>query len=103
MDGDNVRHGLNKNLGFTEQDREENIRRVGEVSKLFADGGIVCLNSFISPFRKDRDNARAMSELAGLPFFEVYVNTSLAICETRDVKGLYKKARAGQIKGANIT
>ena len=99
LDGDNVRQGLNKNLGFSEEDREENIRRIGEVAKLFADGGIVCLTSFISPFRKDRDNARKMSEAAGLPFYEVYVDTSLDICESRDVKGLYKKARAGEIKG----
>ena len=102
LDGDNVRHGLNKNLGFTEEDREENIRRIGEVSKLFADGGIVCLTSFISPFKKDRQSARDLSESAGLPFFEVYVDTSLEVCESRDVKGLYKKARAGQIKGKFI-
>ena len=99
LDGDNIRHGLNKNLGFSETDREENIRRIGEVAKLFADGGIVCLTSFISPFRKDRDSARAMSKAAGLPFYEVYVDTSLDLCESRDVRGLYKKARAGEIKG----
>jgi 3'-phosphoadenosine 5'-phosphosulfate synthase len=99
LDGDNVRTGLNKNLGFSQQDREENIRRIAEVAKLFADGGIVCLSSFISPFRKDRDEARALHEQAGLPFFECFVNTPLDICEKRDVKGLYKKARAGQIKG----
>jgi len=99
LDGDNIRHGLNKNLGFTQQDREENIRRISEVAKLFADGGIVCLTSFISPFRKDRDDARRIHEEAGLPFLECYVNTPLSTCESRDVKGLYKKARAGQIKG----
>jgi len=99
LDGDNVRHGLNKNLGFTQEDREENIRRISEVAKLFADGGIVCLTSFISPFKKDRDMARALHEQAGLPFFECYVDTPLEVCEQRDVKGLYKKARAGQIKG----
>lgn len=99
LDGDNVRHGLNKNLGFTPEDREENIRRISEVAKLFADGGIVCLSSFISPFKKDRDLARKIHEDAGLPFIEVFVNTPLEVCEQRDVKGLYKKARAGQIKG----
>lgn len=99
LDGDNVRHGLNKNLGFSQEDREENIRRISEVAKLFADGGIVCLTSFISPFKKDRDMARALHEQAGLPFFECYLNTPLDVCEQRDVKGLYKKARAGQIKG----
>ncbi len=99
LDGDNIRHGLNKNLGFAPEDREENIRRIAEVAKLFADGGIVCLTSFISPFRRDRENARKVSEEAGLQFLECYVNTSLDVCESRDVKGLYKKARAGQIKG----
>lgn len=99
LDGDNIRHGLNKNLGFSPEDREENIRRVGEVAKLFADSGVVCLTSFISPFAKDRELARKMHEEAGLIFLEVFVNTPLEICEQRDVKGLYKKARAGQIKG----
>uniref|UniRef100_Q27128 Bifunctional 3'-phosphoadenosine 5'-phosphosulfate synthase n=1 Tax=Urechis caupo TaxID=6431 RepID=PAPSS_URECA len=99
LDGDNVRHGLNKNLGFTQEDREENIRRISEVAKLFADGGIVCLTSFISPFKRDRDLARSLHEQAGLPFFECFVDTPLDVCEQRDVKGLYKKARAGQIKG----
>jgi len=99
LDGDNVRHGLNKNLGFTQQDREENIRRISEVAKLFADGGIVCLTSFISPFKSDRDSARKLHEAAGLPFLEIFVDTPLDVCEERDVKGLYKKARAGQIKG----
>ncbi|KAK2155195.1 hypothetical protein LSH36_246g01012 [Paralvinella palmiformis] len=99
LDGDNIRHGLNNNLGFSKEDREENIRRISEVAKLFADGGIVCLTSFISPFRLDRDSARALHDKMGLPFFECYVNTPLNICEKRDVKGLYAKARAGEIKG----
>ncbi|XP_067673671.1 bifunctional 3'-phosphoadenosine 5'-phosphosulfate synthase-like isoform X2 [Haliotis asinina] len=99
LDGDNIRTGLNKNLGFSPEDREENIRRISEVAKLFADGGIVCITSFISPFRKDRDQARKLHESAGLKFIECYVNTPINICESRDVKGLYKKARAGQIKG----
>lgn len=99
LDGDNMRTGLNTNLGFSPKDREENIRRVSEVAKLFADAGIVCLSSFISPYEKDREKARKLHEEAGLRFFECYIDTSLEICETRDVKGLYKKARAGVIKG----
>ncbi|XP_063725789.1 bifunctional 3'-phosphoadenosine 5'-phosphosulfate synthase-like isoform X3 [Symsagittifera roscoffensis] len=99
LDGDNIRHGLNKNLGFSETDREENIRRIGEVAKLFADGGIVALTAFISPFRKDREQAREIHEKANLKFFEIFVDAPLEVCETRDVKGLYKKARAGLIKG----
>ncbi|XP_033121335.1 bifunctional 3'-phosphoadenosine 5'-phosphosulfate synthase-like isoform X3 [Anneissia japonica] len=99
LDGDNLRKGLNKNLGFTPEDREENIRRVSEVSKLFADGGVVCLTSFISPYAKDRDQARKVHEDNGLKFFEIFVDTPLDVCESRDVKGLYKKARAGIIKG----
>jgi len=99
LDGDNMRHGLNRNLGFSDEDREENIRRVAEVAKLFADSGSVCLCSFVSPFAKDRDQARQLHEAAGLPFFEVFVDTPLEVCESRDVKGLYKKARAGLIKG----
>uniref|UniRef100_A0A673KH21 Bifunctional 3'-phosphoadenosine 5'-phosphosulfate synthase 2-like n=1 Tax=Sinocyclocheilus rhinocerous TaxID=307959 RepID=A0A673KH21_9TELE len=99
LDGDNIRHGLNKNLGFTSVDREENIRRIAEVAKLFADAGLVCITSFISPFTKDREEARTIHEKAGLPFFEVFVNAPLEVCESRDVKGLYKKARAGEIKG----
>lgn len=99
LDGDNIRHGLNKNLGFTSTDREENIRRIAEVAKLFADAGLVCITSFISPFTKDRKEARKIHESAGLPFFEVFVNAPLEVCESRDVKGLYKKARAGEIKG----
>lgn len=98
LDGDNIRHGLNKNLGFSAADREENIRRIGEVAKLFADAGVVVMTSFISPYRKDRDTARALHDAAGLPFIEVFVSTPIATCETRDPKGLYKKARAGELK-----
>ncbi len=98
LDGDNIRHGLNKNLGFTAADREENIRRVGEVAKLFADAGLVTMASFISPYRKDRDNVRKLHMEGNAPFIEVHVNTPIAVCEERDPKGLYKKARAGQVK-----
>ncbi len=94
LDGDNVRHGLNKDLGFSPADREENIRRIGEVSKLFSDAGIIVLTAFISPYRADRDKARAIN---GDSFVEVYVQCDLGVCEERDPKGLYKKARAGQI------
>lgn len=96
LDGDNIRHGLNNNLGFSAADRHENIRRIGEVAKLFTDAGVICLASFISPYRIDRDAVRATHE-AGC-FVEVYVKVSLAAAEKRDPKGLYKKARAGQIK-----
>ena len=99
LDGDNIRTGLNKNLGFAPEDREENIRRVAEVGKLFADSGVVALCSFVSPFKKDRDLARELHKQSGLPFYEIHVATSLEECEKRDVKGLYKKARAGIIKG----
>nr|XP_009857500.1 ATP sulfurylase/APS kinase isoform X3 [Ciona intestinalis] len=99
LDGDNIRHGLNKDLGFAPADREENIRRIGEVAKLFADAGVVCLVSFISPYRKDRQSARRVHNKSNLPFIEVFVDTPLQVCEGRDVKGLYKKARQGQIKG----
>ncbi|XP_041426111.1 bifunctional 3'-phosphoadenosine 5'-phosphosulfate synthase 2 isoform X1 [Xenopus laevis] len=99
LDGDNIRHGLNKNLGFSSADREENIRRIAEVAKLFADAGLVCITSFISPYTKDREEARKVHQSAGLPFFEIFVDAPLDICESRDVKGLYKKARAGEIKG----
>lgn len=95
LDGDNVRHHLNKDLGFSPKDRNENIRRVGCVAQLFADSASICLTAFISPYRADRDQARALLE-AGR-FIEVYVSTSLEECERRDPKGLYKKARAGQI------
>jgi len=99
LDGDNVRHGLNNNLGFSAEDREENIRRIGEVAKLFADSGCLTLTSFISPYAADRDRARQAHEEGNLPFFEVFVDTPLDVCEERDPKGLYKKARAGEIKG----
>lgn len=99
LDGDNMRHGLNKDLGFTKQDREENIRRVAEVAKLFADAGQVCICSFVSPFAEDREVARRIHRDNDLPFFEVFVDTPLEICEERDVKGLYQKARQGLIKG----
>jgi adenylylsulfate kinase len=98
LDGDNIRHGLNKNLGFSAADREENIRRIGEVAKLFADCGAITMTSFISPYRKDRDTVRALHAADKLPFIEVHVNTPIATCEQRDPKGLYKKARAGQLK-----
>ena len=97
LDGDNIRHGLNKDLGFSPQDRTENIRRVGEMARLFADAGAIALTSFISPFAVDRDNARQIHQKDRLPFFEVFVDTPIEICEQRDVKGLYKKARAGTL------
>ncbi|GMM28189.1 adenylyl-sulfate kinase [Martiniozyma asiatica (nom. inval.)] len=98
LDGDNIRFGLNKDLGFTEADRNENIRRISEVSKLFADSCVLALTSFISPYKKDRDNARKLHEEAGLPFIEVYIDVPLSVAEERDPKGLYKKAREGLIK-----
>jgi adenylylsulfate kinase len=98
LDGDNVRMGINKNLGFSEEDRKENIRRIGEVAKLFGDAGTISLSSFISPYKGDRDEVRALHEAAGLSFVEVFVDCSLSCAETRDPKGLYKKARAGEIK-----
>ncbi len=99
LDGDNVRHGLNANLGFSAQDRQENIRRIGEVAKLFTDAGIITISSFISPYQSDRDQVRKIHEDAGLKFLEVFINTPIEVCESRDPKGLYKKARAGEIKG----
>jgi adenylylsulfate kinase len=96
LDGDNVRHGLNKNLGFSADDRAENIRRIGEVAKLFTDAGVIVLASFVSPYRRDRDAVRAVMPPGD--FAEVYVQASLAAAESRDPKGLYKKARAGEIK-----
>ncbi len=96
LDGDNIRHGLNSNLGFSAADREENIRRIGEVAKLFTNAGVVNLTAFISPYRADRDRARALQPLT---FIEVYCDPGIAVCEQRDPKGLYKKARAGQLKG----
>lgn len=98
LDGDNVRLGINKNLGFSAEDRAENIRRVGEVSKLMADTGVIVLNSFISPYVADRDLVRQLHDEADLPFIEVFVDCSLDEAEKRDPKGLYKKARAGEIK-----
>ena len=99
LDGDNMRTGLNKDLGFSKRDREENIRRVAEVARLFADAGQVCLCSFVSPFAEDRDVARRIHRESDLPFFEVFVDTPLFVCEQRDTKGLYQKARKGDIKG----
>jgi adenylylsulfate kinase len=98
LDGDNIRQGLNKNLGFSAADREENIRRIGEVAKLFADCGVLTMTSFISPYRADRDRVRALHVEGKLPFVEVHVATPIETCEQRDPKGLYKKARAGQLK-----
>lgn len=98
LDGDNVRLGINKNLGFSEADRKENIRRIGEVAKLFGDSGVLALSSFISPYKGDRDEVRELHEQTGLEFIEVFVDCSLAVAEERDPKGLYKKARAGEIK-----
>ena len=97
LDGDNIRMGLNKNLGFSPEDRTENIRRIGEVGKLFTDAGLLTMTAFISPYRADRDQVRALFDRGD--FIEVYVKASLETCEARDPKGLYKKARAGEIKG----
>jgi adenylylsulfate kinase len=118
LDGDNIRFGLNAGpkillekrgyaessakrfgLGFSAEDREENIRRIGEVAKLFADAGLIAITSFISPYRKDRDRCRALHVDGNLPFIEIHVSTPLGTCEGRDPKGLYKQARAGQLKG----
>ncbi len=96
LDGDNVRHGLNGDLSFSDKDRVENIRRIGEVAKLFVDAGLVVSTAFISPFKADRDLVR--NQLQPGEFFEVFIDTPLAVCEQRDPKGLYKKARAGEIK-----
>ena len=96
LDGDNVRHGLNRDLGFTEADRIENIRRVGEVAKLMADAGLIVLTAFISPFRAERQLVRDM--LPAGEFIEIFVDTPLEVAERRDVKGLYKKARSGELK-----
>ncbi|KAG1342157.1 adenylyl-sulfate kinase 3 [Cocos nucifera] len=97
LDGDNLRHGLNRDLGFKAEDRAENIRRVGELAKLFADAGVICIASLISPYRRDRDGCRAL--LPDSTFIEVFMNVPLEVCEARDPKGLYKLARAGKIKG----
>lgn len=99
LDGDNLRHGLNGDLGFTRADRSENVRRVGEVARLFADSGCVALVPVISPYMADRDRVRDMHADAGLTFVEVFVDTPLEVCEVRDPKGLYAKARAGEIIG----
>ncbi len=96
LDGDNVRHGLNKDLGFTNEDRVENIRRIAEVSKLFRAAGMICINAFISPFQKDRDVARDLIDK--VHFFEVYINASIEECIKRDPKGIYKRALSGEIK-----
>jgi len=95
LDGDNVRHGLCGDLGFSAQDRQENIRRIGEVAKLFMEAGVIILTAFISPYRADRERVRGMVEHGD--FIEIYCDTPIEICETRDVKGLYKKARAGEV------
>ena len=96
LDGDNIRHGLNKNLGFSPEDREENIRRIGEVAHLFTNAGFIAMTAFISPYRADRDNARTLAGEG--EFIEVYVDCPVEVCEERDPKGLFKKARAGIIK-----
>jgi len=98
LDGDNIRHGLNKDLGFDEQSRNENIRRIAEVSKLFADASCIAITAFISPYRVDRDLARKLHDMASIPFIEVFIDAPLEVVEARDPKGLYKKARAGEIK-----
>ena len=96
LDGDNIRHGLGSDLGFSPKDRTENIRRIGEVAKLFADAGVICITAFISPYREDRNLVRRI--LPAGRFIEVYVNAPLEVCEERDPKGLYAKARANEIK-----
>jgi bifunctional enzyme CysN/CysC len=99
LDGDNLRHGVNAGLGFTMHDRQENVRRAGEIAKLFADAGLIAVVSLISPYRADRDQVRQIHENAGLRFVEVFVDTPLEVCAERDPKGLYAKARAGEITG----
>lgn len=99
LDGDNLRHGLNGDLGFSATDRTENVRRVGHVARLMADAGVVALVPLISPYRADRDRARLLHEEAALPFHEVFVDTPIELCEQRDPKGLYAKARAGELTG----
>jgi len=98
LDGDNIRLGINKNLGFSADDRSENIRRIGEIAKLFVDSSVIALSSFISPYRADRDRVRELHAESNFAFIEVFVDCSLAEAEARDPKGLYKKARAGEIK-----
>jgi adenylyl-sulfate kinase len=99
LDGDNLRHGLNGDLGFSPEDRTENVRRVGEVARLFADAGVIALVPLISPYRAGRDHARALHVAAGVPFLEVFVDTPVEVCEQRDPKGLYAMARKGEIVG----
>ncbi len=99
LDGDNVRHGLNSDLGFSAVERAENVRRIGEVAALIADAGLVAVVPVISPYVADRDRVRAAHHMGGLPFVEVFVDTPLAVCEERDPKGLYAKARAGELTG----
>ena len=96
LDGDNIRHGLCKDLGFSDSDREENIRRIGEVANLFMDAGIIAITAFVSPFKADRDKVRAI--IGNNDFIEIYCAANLSVCEKRDTKGLYKKARLGEIK-----
>jgi bifunctional enzyme CysN/CysC len=99
LDGDNIRHGLNGDLGFSAEDRAENVRRVGHVAALMADAGLVALVPLVSPYRADRDDVRQLHAAAGLPFVEVFVDTPIELCEQRDPKGLYAKARAGELTG----
>ena len=99
LDGDNLRLGLNEDLNFSAKDRHENVRRVAEVARLFADAGLVALVPLISPYREGRENAREIHDQFGLRFFEIFVDTPIEVCEERDPKGLYKKARSGEIKG----
>ena len=99
MDGDNVRHGLNSDLGFSADDRAENVRRTAHAAALLAEAGVVALTALVSPYRSDRASARAIHEAAGVPFLEVWVSTALAECERRDPKGLYARARAGELPG----
>lgn len=99
LDGDNIRHGLNSDLGFSAVERSENVRRVGEVARLMADAGLVVIAPLISPYQRDRDAVRRAHNVAGIPFCEIHVSTPMAVCEQRDSKGLYAKARAGEIRG----
>ncbi len=98
LDGDNLRHGLCSNLTFSPEDRSENVRRIGEVAKLMAEAGLIAICSLISPYRADRDRVRETCRRDGIPFAEIFVNTPLAVCEAHDPRGLYKRARAGEIK-----
>merc|ERR1712232_60603 len=98
LDGDNIRFGLNKGLGFSAEDREENLRRIGEVAALFNDAGVIAITSFISPYRSSRDAAREVHKKQNLPFLEVFAQVPLEVAEARDPKGLYKKARKGELK-----